>query len=794
MILARVAAAWLAGIAAAATLGNGAWPLAFALGALLLAWSLLRRDRREAAYALALPIVFVLAVARFETSRPQVAADAISHYNDGIAMRVRAVLRDDPDIRATTQRFAADVREVQLRGEWQPASGGVQVTSGLYPRFESGDVLEMEGVLDSPVSEGAFDYGDYLAQRGISSTLAFPRIEIAGHEDDSIVRATVLRVRRSLSDALTLALPEPQSSLAQSVLLGERSALPPDLAGDLNATNTSHLVVVSGSNIVLVSAFATLVFAWLVGRRRALVLSIAFVLAYAALVGFSAPVTRATIMGILLIVARLSGRPTHGLTSILFAAAVMVGVTPSASRDVSFQLSFAATAGIVFLSSPIRAWSVEGTARLVRRDAIPRWLDALVFEPLAMTLAAIIATEPLIALNFGRISLVAIQANMLIVPAFGFILGASLLAAIGGLIPHVHVIASVPAYYALTYWIEIAHRLASLPAASTTIAGFDQKWTATAYAAITALAFVLLRRFGRLMRPGSTPGRISARRLAPVAFIAASAVVLVASAGFVLWPSSVSRLQVTVLEVGQGDAILIEAPGGQDILIDGGPGSAVLRGLGEELAWHDRSLDAIVLTHPQADHMYGLVDVLDRYDVRRVLAGPGVQSSPGFTAFADASSREGRRIETAIAGTSFDLGDGVRLDIIGPDAIEARDPELNNAGAVIRLTWRDVSFLLAADIEKPAEDGLLASGQDLRSTVLKVPHHGSRSSSTRAFLDAVRPSVSVVSSGKDNQFGHPAPDVVGRLDDYGPVYNTAESGAVHFETDGARLWISTERD
>src|SRR4029079_7597907 len=203
------------------------------------------------------------------------------------------------------------------------------------------------------------------------------------------------------------------------------------------------------------------------------------------------------------------------------------------------------------------------------------------------------------------------------------------------------------------------------------------------------------------------------------------AVVFVASAGFVLWPSQPPRLQVTVLDVGQGDAILIEAPGGQDILVDGGPGGAVLRGIGDELAWNDRSIDLVVLTHPEADHMYGLVDVLDRYDVGRVLAGPGVQSSPGYTALAAAAAGQGLRIETAIEGMSLDLGGGARLDVIGPPPTMVHDAELNNTGAVIRVTWRDVSFLLTADIEKPAEDALLASGEDLRATVLKVGHHGS---------------------------------------------------------------------
>jgi competence protein ComEC len=793
MVLVRIAGAWLAGIAAASALGWGAWPLAVALAAILAAWSLHRREPRALIYAAVLPLIFIAALARFDSASPNLAPDAVAHYNDGVAMRVRAVLRDDPDIRDTTQRFAADVLAVQVRGEWQAASGGVQVTVGLYPRYESGDVVEMEGALESPSRDAPFDYADYLAQRGIGSTIAFPHTTLVGHEDDGIVRATVLRVRRSLSDALALALPEPQSSLAQSVLLGERSALPPDIATDLNATNTSHLVVVSGSNIVLVSAFATLLFGWFAGRRRALALSIAFVLAYAALVGFSAPVLRATIMGILLVVAQLSGRPSHSLTSIVFAAAVMTGISPHAARDVSFQLSFAATAGIVFLAAPIRAWSLAATVRVLRRDSLPRIVDAAFAEPLSMTLAAIIATEPLIAMNFGRVSLVAIPANMLVVPAFGIILGASLFAAIGGLIPHAHVLAGAPAYYALSYWISVAHALASLPGAYTDIAAFDAKWAAATYAAITAAAFAALQRFRRrasLVQPAAVP---DIRRLSRLAAVAVPVLVMFATAGFVLWPSQPARLQVTVLDVGQGDAILIEAPGGQDILIDGGPGPAVLRGLGDELSWRDRSLDAVVLTHPQADHMYGLIDVLDRYDVRRVFAGPGVQPSPGYAALAAAAAREGGAIETIAAGRTIDLGDGARLDVLGPTPAMATDPELNNTGAVIKLTWRDVSFLFTADIEQPAEQALLDSGADLHATVLKVGHHGSKTSSTAAFLDAVRPAVSVVSSGKDNQFGHPNAAVVTRLAAYGTVLNTADVGAVHFSSDGQRIWVSAAR-
>jgi competence protein ComEC len=177
-----------------------------------------------------------------------------------------------------------------------------------------------------------------------------------------------------------------------------------------------------------------------------------------------------------------------------------------------------------------------------------------------------------------------------------------------------------------------------------------------------------------------------------------------------------------------------------------------------------------------------------------VIAGPGLQSSAGYRTWLASVGDQGLRIEIARPGMSVDFGDGARLDVIGPDPAMAADLELNNTGVVMRVSLGDVSFLLTADIEARAERALLTDGVDLRATVLKVPHHGSRTSSTQEFLAAVQPEVAAVSTGKDNQFGHPAPDVVKRIEDCcGPVYDTAVSGAIHFETDGTRLWVSTAR-
>jgi competence protein ComEC len=789
MTLAWLAAAWIAGIAASATFGGGAWPLTPALAGGGLAAATVARDRRTALVALACAAVFAAALWHERPSAPQLPGDALAHYN-GSSMAWRGVVRDDSAAGETTQSFAMTVDAMRLRGKWTDASGGVLVRTRPLPPYQAGDVVEVEGALEAPGVLDGFDYGEYLAQRGVHSVSPFPRVRVAGFEEPPPWRAALLGVRRSLSRGLTLALPEPEASLAQGVLLGERSSLSPELRAQLDATNTSHLVVVSGQNVIYVSSFVTMAFAWVVGRRRALVLSVAVVVAYACLVGLSPPVMRATLMGVLLVMARVSGRRTSGITSILLAAAIMAGIDPRVLRDVSFQLSFAATTGIAFLASPLRDACIQLMGWLLRRDEVPRPLGTLVADPASVTVAAVIATAPLLALHFGRVSLVAVPANMLIVPAFPFVLGASLLAAIGGLVPHLHVALGAPAVLLLSYWGALAAWFASMPAASAHIGGYDERWALASYLAVAAAIVIVapLARgpWGAMLAP-SKP--LSVRRAASALALCVPAVTLLGSAAFVLMPEPPARLRVVAFDVGQGDAILVESPRGQRLLIDGGPGRAVLRELGDELPWHDRSIDALVLTHAQADHGTGLVDVLARYDVGRLYTGAPLDGAPLSRALDSAANDRSVPAVVLKAGDAIDLGDGLRVRVLWPtDDTATHRP--NDRSLVLRLDYGDVSFLFASDIELAAEDALLRGDRDeLDATVLKVGHHGSDTSSSAAFLRAVSPAVAVISAGVGNRFGHPAPAVVERLEEHGRVYNTLD-GRVRIETDGERLWIT----
>jgi competence protein ComEC len=257
------------------------------------------------------------------------------------------------------------------------------------------------------------------------------------------------------------------------------------------------------------------------------------------------------------------------------------------------------------------------------------------------------------------------------------------------------------------------------------------------------------------------------------------------------------RLQVSFFDVGQGDAILIETPAGQQILIDGGPDSdKVCLELGRKLPFWDRSLDLVVLTHAHDDHVTGLVEVLKRYQVDQVLESGLAENTPAYVAWLQAVEEKGIERTIAKAGQSIDLGAGVAMEVIHPqeEMLLGTDSDANNNSVVLRLVWGGVSFLLTGDIDGEAEVAILYAEQwrELNSTVLKVAHHGSAGSTSSQFLAVVEPQIAVISVGENNNFGHPDEGLVMRLEQV-ETYRTDQNGTISFSTDGERLWVETEK-
>jgi len=254
------------------------------------------------------------------------------------------------------------------------------------------------------------------------------------------------------------------------------------------------------------------------------------------------------------------------------------------------------------------------------------------------------------------------------------------------------------------------------------------------------------------------------------------------------------RLSVTFLDVGQGDAILIRSPAGHNILVDGGPNSeAITAALGRHLPFWDRHLHLVVLTHPDQDHLAGLVTVLERYDVDQVLTPALADDSPTVRAWQEAIAERHIPQREAFAGQWIDLGDGARLSVVYPPPEPLATAEVDDDSLVLKVSQGNAAFLLTGDIGAEGEASLMSNHADLRAPVLKVAHHGSRASTSVAFLAAVEPLTAVISVGEDNSYGLPAAETLDRLAPR-PVFRTDRQGDVEMSTDGERLWVKRERD
>ncbi len=792
MILAFIAFAWLLGIATAAYTGSDPAAAVAAAGLLSTAIFALRpRPATLLALAVGASAVF-LATWRYADSAPTIPPDAIQAMNDSDEVRFRAIVDDEPQQRTTSTAYRLAVKKRWESGVWRHASGAVLMTAAGHTELEYGDLVEISGELTKPPILDGFDYREYLARQGIGSLIAYPEIEIIASDQGSSLKSSLISIRADLEQSLESALPQPEASLSAGILLGSRQSLPRDLRNDMDATGTSHLVAVSGQNITILAASVIAALAWLLGRRIACWAALLAVLAYAVFVGAEPSVIRAAIMGAIFIFSIAVGRQNSGWVALFVAAAGMTALDPQIAHDVSFQLSLAAVLGLVVLATPLRE-RIE--IILDRSPALRHFpLSRPATDLLVMSLASIALTLPITAVNFHQVSIVAPLTNLFTVPAFVLVAATSGLVALAGLIsPGAADALAWLAWPPAAYMVSTIQAFASLPAASIRLDGVATLHAVAYYAILAVATFWLRRPLVRLPELPTPP--LPARRGLSVAGL----ILVLALSSLLVWlaasPAQSGRLSVTVLDVGQGDAILVETPSGNRVLVDGGPGEAVLQAaLGRHLPFYDRRIDLVTLTHPQADHAGGLPAVLEQYGVGAVLGSSTEPQSAAGDHWREVLAASRTPVIEATRGMAFDVGDGAILTVISPPTLSPhQSANLNDASIVLRLTYGSFSMLLTGDIGSEAEYGMERLGAGLQSTVLKVAHHGSRTSTSADFLSLVDSSVAVISVGKDNRFGHPAPEVLERLEDQA-VYRTDQSGDVTVSTDGHKVWVSTQNN
>jgi competence protein ComEC len=747
---------------------------------------------------------------RFSSGLPPVDDHYLRFYNDKGTAEIQGMVTEEPDIRDTYCLLTFSATGIVVNGESQDISGNALVRVSRYPAYHYGDVLRVTGEPETPSQSEDFDYRTYLAHQGIYSVIYYPSVELVDSGKGVPPLQWIYSLRERLGASLAGALPEPQGSLAKAIFLGLRGGVPSSLSEVFSRTGTAHLLAISGLHMSIIIAIFLSLGTLLFGRRRSIYvwLALGFTWLYALLAGMHPPVIRAAIMGSLFIIAVYLGRQGSAIIALAFAAAVMVGIQPGLLWTVSFQLSFLAMAGLILLYPYLQTWGRKGVARICGDRETLAAAGSVTSDLFAASLAATVAVAPLIAYNFGIVSLVGLPATFFALPALPFIIVTSGLVAFVGLVASVAAqILGWLAWLFLSYLILLVGGFDALPHSSLEVANISP-WYVLGYYAVLAGVIAFLNYRTRLADFSSrlTSGMHRVAQGIPKSRLGFSPKWLVLPlllVAILLWSVALTtpddKLHVSLLDVGQGDAVLIQTPNGQNILIDGGPDPQKINlELSGKLPFWDRTIDLVVCTQPQADHVTGLVEVLQRYRVEQVL-DPGVPyDSAVYQEFRRVIEDKGIEHNLACVGQEIDLGSGVRMEVLNPPESlwEGTSDDVDNNGVVLRLSWGQVSFLFTADIRAEAELELVMRRAELKSVVLKASHHGSATSTTQHFLAAVDPEVAVICVGAGNPFGHPNPEVLERLTDRlgeDNVYRTDQDGTIQFITDGERLWVSDNR-
>lgn len=586
----------------------------------------------------------------------------------------------------------------------------------------------------------------------------------------------LLPISNRFMEVIQKTTPAPYDALLGSIVFGTSvSPLDPDLKDNYKKVGLAHLLVASGTQVSILVGVCLALVRYL---RIPLGLGVVFItfinILFAVMTGCGSSILRAAIMGEITVIGVGLNREGEIYNSLGLAALILMIFDPLVIFGLSFQLTFLATWALVYLAPILEE----------KMKIFPAFQCGVLraFPPLlSISLAPILATMPITLYNFNQFSVAALLVNVIVMPwveiltVLGFastVLGAVFLP--------VAAVLNGTLLLILKLFNEIVYTFSSIPGACL-------------YFPAPPFFIVLAYYAGLVMW---VEGFMNKRNLLKYSLLCLALFIWAAAFS----PSSaIKGLTISVIDVGQGDSILVESPSGKCMLIDGGPkykrGDAGRRYVLPFL--HKKGinkLDIVVLTHPHDDHVGGLPSVLKDLPVGLIFDSGQPHTSRAYLDFLNLVAQKKIPYKLGRAGQTIDLGGGVKGEILNPQVPFIEESALNNNSIVIRLVFGKIAIMLTGDMEKEGERRVLAWGADLRSQILKAGHHGSRTSSSIEFLEAVQPETALISVGVKNSYHHPHPSTIKKFEEMGiKVYRTDLAGNIVVSTDGEKYLISTQK-
>ncbi len=832
-------------IVAGDALGNlGIFPPLWAGAVLGLgALALFLGSRRSVGVAMALGAI--LAASTVPAHRMLAPPDnplSIRHMPDGAPVMVEGRLIREAERFPDRMRLYVEARRVAPDGSPPVLAHGVVRVTVLRPgAFRVGDAVRFSGRIHFPRNfgdPGEFDYEGFMARQGIAATIlavaprrGAPAVEVLAHHPQFPASA-IESVRRRIAAFIDRNLDDPAAAELRALVIGDRGGIGRRMHEVFGRTGMAHLLVISGLHLSMVAAavFAAVRFLlllvpafgeWGWANKGAALAGAGAVCAYAAIAGHHVSTMRALVMVLAYMFALVIGRAREAPASLAVAAIVVCFALPGSSTDLGFEFSFASVLAIVLGMRRYAAWVERRRAErgglagvTPPRGAMARqW--ALGY--LAVSFWAGLGVAPLTAFYFNQLSLVSVVANAVVVPIMGF--GAAVL---GLFASALSLLWDAPAAVLLRAAGKfavagnlLAQWFADWPWAWTRIFTPAPAEIVLAYGALLAWLCWPVR-WGpdapHAPEAADAPeraGRDGPRDAAPdgvgprpgrwrYAALAALAIAFLADAGWWTHERYFSpSLRVTFLSVGEGDAAVVRFPGSRVMLVDGGGGWRNFD-MGERVVarylWSRKIMrvDWLALSHPDHDHFGGFEFIARNFSPREFWTIAAQSRDRSYSRLLATLDELGIPVRFVDAATPPADPGGVRVSALNPPAPEGT--KRNNGSMVLRLEFAGASFLFTGDLEAAGEQALLASGPSLRALVLKVPHHGSRTSSTPEFVAAVRPEAAVISLGYHNRFHFPAPEVLARYGGEGArVFRTDRDGAVMVDARASGATLATYR-
>ncbi len=655
----------------------------------------------------------------------------------------------------------------------------------LLPVIEHGFVVKVVGrlmPLQDERNPGEFSPRQFYEAQGITALCrvkGYEKYEVLDSNGATwLMKFVVLPVRKHVVSVIDETVGGEEGEFLKGILIGERAGLSAELREAFANSGTAHVLAVSGSNVAVVAGVFFVLFEFCrVRKRTRVVLTCLVLVVYMFLTGSQPPVVRATIMAVVLLVGTVVQEKSNPLNSLGVAAAAILIVDPGQLFDVGFQLSFAAVIALLTLY-PI----LDGFVNKLHGKSTVRSSLVWLLRICTMSAVATLGTLPLTAMYFEKISIVGVLTNIFVVPAVGISVVLGFCSVLAGSVSMwmAHAYSSLNS---VVLWLTIKVAEVSGAYEFATLESYGFRWLDAIpfYLTLLFVMFLLQRKRWSLVLITFLVG------LNVDLFVPRTA----------QFSSDPNVMRVTMIDVGQGDATLVEFPGGRNMLIDAGPrtdsydaGRRVVvpflkrRGI--------NAVDLLVITHPHADHLGGAHAVFEGLNVRATVDCGEHVESPMFAEFLADQSNEPSLRTQPVSGNEIVHDSLFHMFVLHPPrrfARENSDCNLNDLSVVLKLCYGRISFLFTGDAEEAAELAMVSTyGDFLRSDVLKVGHHGSSTSTSPEFLDAVRPRHATISVAQFNKFNHPSEDVIELLSSRGvEIARTDEEGAIIFETDGLSL-------